>query len=129
MPVWLRTLGVVVCFLPPNAVVLVLDSDTSGEAVGSFLWTLILSSFFLFIPLIVCLLFTLAWLLGWRPGALAGSILLALTGPGLSLDLRGFSALGLVLGPPLDLHFLLIGILLWEWKQASNHQRPEPLEP
>jgi len=64
MPVWLRTLGVVVCFLPPNAVVLVLNSDTSGEAVGSLLWTLILSSFFLFIPLIVCLLFPLAWLLG-----------------------------------------------------------------
>jgi len=81
----------------------------------------------MFIPLIVCLLFPLAWLLGWRPGALACSILLALTGLGLSLDLRGCSALSLVLGPPLDLHFLLIGILLWEWKQASNHQRPEPL--
>lgn len=130
MPVWLRVLGVVVCFLPPvvYAVMIILDSDTPDEAIGGILWTLILSGLFLLIPLIVYLLVPLAWLLGWRPGALAGSLLLALIGLRLSVDVRNFSVLGLVLGPPLDLHFLLIGMLLWEWKRARHQQKPRPAD-
>lgn len=114
MPVWLRVLGIAVCFLPPvvYAVVLILDSNTPDEAIGGILWTLILGSIFLLVPLIIYLMVPLSWLLGYRPGALAGSALLALIGPGLSVDLRDFSVLGLVLVPPLDLHILLIGVLL-----------------
>jgi len=125
MPTWLRVLGIVVCFLPPivYAVVLILDSDTPDEAVGGILWTLILGSIFLLVPLLIYLIAPLSWLLGYRPGALAGSALLALIGLGLSTDLRNYGVLGLVLGPPLDLHFLLIGILLWEWRRAQRQQQ------
>ena len=124
MPAWLRGLGVLICFLPPlvYVMVLALNSDTTGEAVGGIVWTLVLGGIFFLVPLIMCLLPPLCWLLGWRPGALAGSVLFGLVGLRLSLNLNDYSVLGLVLGLPLDLHILLIGVLLWDWKQAAKRR-------
>jgi len=119
MPVWLRVLGAMVCFLPPlvYAVDLFVESVTPQEAIGGLVWTLVFGGIVFLILLIPCLLPPLCWLLGWRPGALAGSVLLGLVGVGFS---AGRTDSDILLGLPLDLHFLLIGVLLWEWRRAAK---------
>lgn len=121
MPVWLRVLGVMVCFLPPvvYAVDLFVGSASPQEAVGGLVWTLIFGGIVFLILLIPCLLPPLCWVLGWRPGALAGSALLGLVGIGFS---TGQTDSDILLGAPLDLHFLLIGVLLWEWRRAVKQR-------
>lgn len=121
MPVWLRILGVSVCFLPPvvYAVGLFIGSKSVEEAIGGILYTLIIGAFVFILLLIPCLLPPLCWLLGWRPGALAGSAFLGLVGLGFS---TGQTDSDIQLGLPLDLHFLLIGVLLWEWRAAIKRR-------
>jgi len=129
IPVWLRVLGVLVCFLPPivYAVDLFVESASPQEAVGGLVWTLIFGGIVFLILLIPCLLPPLCWVLGWRPGALAGSAVLGLVGIGFS---TGQTDSDMLLGAPLDLHFLLIGVLLWEWRRTAKRRRNElrPIE-
>ena len=122
MPVWLRALGVTVCFLPPlvSVVTLLRSSKSLEEAIGGIVFTLVFGAIIFALLLIPCLLPPLCWLLGWRPGALAGSALLGLVGLGFS---TGQTDSDLTLGLPLDLHFLLIGVLLWEWRHAAKRWR------
>jgi len=102
-----------------SAVDLFVGSASPQEAVGGLVWTLIFGGIVFLILLIPCLLPPLCWVLGWRPGALAGSALLGLVRLGFS---TGQTDSDILLGAPLDLHFLLIGVLLWEWRRAAKQR-------
>ncbi|MBZ9713614.1 hypothetical protein [Deinococcus multiflagellatus] len=122
MPVWLRLLGVLVCALPLLVFVLnALQTQTPLEVLASLIYVLILG-FFAFLLLIVPIVFPpLCWLIGFRPGALAGSGLLGLVGLGLLLTRSSTS--DVELGRLLCVHLALCGVLGWEWRGAWKRQR------
>lgn len=115
MPVWLRLLGVFVCWLPVlSYLVSALRTESVSEVIGGLVFLLIFGFFVLLLFLVPIVLPPVCWLIGFRPGALAGSGMVGVIGLGL-LVARG-SESDLILGGLLCLHWVLCGVLAWEWR-------------
>lgn len=124
MPLWLRLVGVGVCFAPliVGLVALALGAKVDQDALGEFVFLLFLLLFIVLLLVVLLLIPPLCWALGWRPGALIGSGCLALIG--LGFPLVGPDA-GRQLGGLLLLHIPLLGLLAWEWKAARRHRQQQ----
>ncbi|MBZ9751423.1 hypothetical protein K7W42_11165 [Deinococcus sp. HMF7604] len=122
MPVWLRLTGLLTCFLPLLAYIAsALRTQSLGEVVGGLLFMLILSFFVVLLFLVPLVVPPICWLLGFRPGAMAGSGLLGLIGVGFLA--AHASETDLMLGGLLCVHFVLCGVLAWEWRGALAQQQ------
>lgn len=121
-----------VCFLPLLSFVMSsLRTQSLAKVMGGLIFLLILG-FFVILLFIVPIVFPpICWLIGFRPRALAGSGMVGVIGLGF-LVARGSDS-DLILGGLLCLHFVLCGVLAWEWRGALARQRQQqsvtPLEP
>ncbi len=124
MPALLRILGVLVCFLPLlSFLISSLRTQGLAEAIGGLLLLLILGFFVILLFIVPVVLAPICWLIGFRPGALAGSGMLGVIGLGF-LVAHGSDS-DLILGGLLCLHFVLCGVLTWEWRGALARQRQQ----